>query len=50
MLLKIKDILPLCQDIRRLGSAQLILCMVAKGTYEGYYEMNLKAWDVSAGF
>ena len=23
--------------------------MVAKGTFEGYYEMNLKAWDESAG-
>uniref|UniRef100_UPI004047C5EB inositol monophosphatase family protein n=1 Tax=Aliarcobacter sp. TaxID=2321116 RepID=UPI004047C5EB len=46
---KIKDILPLCQDIRRLGSAALDLCYVARGTYEGYYEMNLKAWDVSAG-
>ena len=23
--------------------------MVAKGVFEGYYEMNLKAWDVSAG-
>jgi myo-inositol-1(or 4)-monophosphatase len=21
----------------------------AKGTYDGYYEMNLKPWDVSAG-
>ncbi|WP_321468758.1 inositol monophosphatase family protein [Halarcobacter sp.] len=46
---KIKNILPKCQDIRRLGSAALDLCYVAKGTYEGYYEMNLKAWDVSAG-
>ncbi|MFK2823507.1 inositol monophosphatase family protein [Arcobacter sp. YIC-80] len=46
---KIKDILPLCQDIRRLGSAALDLCYVARGIYEGYYEMNLKAWDVSAG-
>ena len=46
---KLKDILPLCQDIRRLGSASIDLCMVAKGTFEGYYEMNLKAWDVSAG-
>ncbi len=46
---KIKYILPRCQDIRRLGSAALDLCYVAKGTYEGYYEMNLKAWDVSAG-
>jgi myo-inositol-1(or 4)-monophosphatase len=46
---KIKIILPKCQDIRRLGSAAIDLCMVARGTYEGYYEMNLKAWDVSAG-
>lgn len=46
---KIEIILPKCQDIRRLGSASLDLCYVARGTYEGYYEMNLKAWDVSAG-
>ncbi len=46
---KINIILPKCQDIRRLGSAALDLCYVAKGTYEAYYEMNLKAWDVSAG-
>lgn len=46
---KIENVLPKCQDIRRLGSAALDLCYVAKGTYEGYYEMNLKAWDVSAG-
>ncbi len=46
---KIKIILPKCQDIRRLGSAAIDLCLVARGTYEGYYEMNLKAWDVSAG-
>ena len=49
VLKKIRDILPLCQDIRRLGSAAIDLCYVARGTYEGYYEMNLKAWDVSAG-
>ena len=44
-----KNILPKCQDIRRLGSAALDLCYVARGTYEGYYEMNLKAWDCAAG-
>jgi myo-inositol-1(or 4)-monophosphatase len=22
---------------------------VAKGTFDGYYEMNLRPWDVSAG-
>ncbi len=46
---KIRIILPRCQDIRRLGSAAIDLCFIARGTYEGYYEMNLKAWDVSAG-
>lgn len=46
---RIKIILPSCQDLRRLGSAALDLCLVAKGVYEGYYEMNLKPWDVSAG-
>ncbi|RXK02954.1 inositol monophosphatase family protein [Halarcobacter bivalviorum] len=46
---KIRVILPRCQDIRRLGSAAIDLCFIARGTYEGYYEMNLKAWDVSAG-
>lgn len=46
---KMKNILPNCQDIRRLGSAALDLCYVARGIYGGYYEMNLKAWDVSAG-
>ena len=49
VLKKIKDILPLCQDLRRLGSASLDLCYVARGTFDGYYEMNLKPWDVSAG-
>lgn len=43
------NVLPHCQDIRRLGSASLDLCYVASGIYGGYYEMNLKAWDVSAG-
>lgn len=49
VLKKIKDVLPHCQDLRRLGSASIDLCMVARGTFEGYYEMNLKPWDVSAG-
>jgi myo-inositol-1(or 4)-monophosphatase len=49
VLKNMKSILPKCQDIRRLGSAALDLCMVANGTFEGYYEINLKAWDKSAG-
>ena len=46
---KLKHILPRCQDIRRLGSAALDLCYVAEGKFEGFYEINLKPWDVSAG-
>ncbi|QCT94698.1 inositol monophosphatase [Caminibacter mediatlanticus TB-2] len=46
---KLKHILPRCQDIRRLGSAALDLCYVASGRYEGFYEINLKPWDVAAG-
>ena len=42
-------ILPYTRDIRRLGSAALDLCYVARGTFEGYYEINLKPWDVAAG-
>jgi len=46
---KLKHILPRCQDIRRFGSASLDLCYVAEGKFEGFYEINLKPWDVAAG-
>lgn len=34
---------------RRLGSASLDLCMVARGWYDGYWESKLHPWDLSAG-
>ncbi len=37
------------RGIRRLGSAALDLCYVAKGVFDMYYETNLSAWDVAAG-
>jgi myo-inositol-1(or 4)-monophosphatase len=46
---RLNKILPNCQDIRRFGSAALDLCYVAEGKFEGFYEINLKPWDVSAG-
>ncbi len=46
---KLQNILPNSQDIRRYGSASLDLCYVAKGSFDGFYEINLKAWDVAAG-
>ncbi len=36
--------------IRRLGSAAIDLCWVAAGRFDGFYEMNLQAWDSAAGF
>jgi len=35
--------------VRRLGAASLDLCFVATGWLDGYWEMKLKAWDLSAG-
>jgi myo-inositol-1(or 4)-monophosphatase len=37
------------QAVRRCGSAALDLCLVADGTYDGYWENKLKVWDVAAG-
>lgn len=45
----LRNLLPKCRDIRRFGSAALDLCYVAKGLFDGYYECNLKPWDVAAG-
>ena len=38
-----------CQDLRRFGSAALDLCAVAEGLCDGYFEYDLKPWDVAAG-
>ena len=35
--------------IRRCGSAAIDLCLVADGTYEGYWERSLRPWDIAAG-
>jgi myo-inositol-1(or 4)-monophosphatase len=38
-----------CQAVRRCGSAALDLCLVADGTYEGYWERKLRPWDLAGG-
>ena len=43
------NLLPLVQDIRRLGAASLDIYYCAQGIFEGYYEIDLKPWDVAAG-
>ena len=35
--------------VRREGSAALDLCYVACGRADGYWELNLKPWDIAAG-
>ena len=35
--------------IRRIGAASLDLAYVAAGRFEGFWEMNLKPWDMAAG-
>jgi myo-inositol-1(or 4)-monophosphatase len=35
--------------VRRLGSAALDLCYVAAGRFDGFWEMKLHPWDISAG-
>ena len=42
-------LLPHTRDIRRLGSAAVDLSYVACGRFGGFYEVNLKPWDVAAG-
>lgn len=42
-------IIPKVQGIRRLGSAAIDLCLVADGTYDGYWEQKLAPWDLCAG-
>jgi myo-inositol-1(or 4)-monophosphatase len=37
------------QGVRRLGSAALDLCYVACGRFDGFWELELKSWDLAAG-
>ena len=40
---------PETTGIRRFGSAALDLVYVASGRFDGYWERNLKPWDIAAG-
>ena len=44
-----KDFYDKTQGLRRLGVASLDLCFVAMGRFDGFYEFNLKPWDICAG-
>lgn len=40
---------PVTAGIRRYGSAALDLAYVAAGRFDGFWERNLKPWDIAAG-
>ena len=42
-------IMPTCAGVRRFGSAAVDMAYVAAGRYEGFWERNLKSWDMAAG-
>ncbi len=37
------------RGVRRLGSAAIDLCYVANGTFDGFWEVAINAWDICAG-
>jgi myo-inositol-1(or 4)-monophosphatase len=37
------------QELRALGCASLGFCLVAEGAFDGYWEWDLKPWDMAAG-
>ncbi|CAK7193307.1 Inositol-1-monophosphatase [Commensalibacter sp. Nvir] len=43
------SLMPHIAGLRRFGSAALDLAWVAAGRYEGYWQLDLKPWDVAAG-
>jgi myo-inositol-1(or 4)-monophosphatase len=43
------ELLPQVRDIRRMGSAAVDLCNVARGRVDAYYERGLSWWDLAAG-
>lgn len=38
----------LCEDVRRIGTAAYELCLLAKGSADLYFEVNLAPWDYAA--
>lgn len=45
----LKEVIKQSTGVRRTGSAALDLCYVAGGRVDGFWEMDLKKWDIAAG-
>lgn len=50
ILARLAAVLPATQGLRRLGAAALDLSYVACGRLDGFYEAELKPWDMAAGW
>ncbi len=46
---ELHQIMPMAAGVRRNGAASLDLAWVAAGKLDGFWERNLKPWDVAAG-
>lgn len=46
---KFKKVMTSISAVRRLGSAAIDLCYVARGIFDGFWEKGLAPWDVAAG-
>jgi myo-inositol-1(or 4)-monophosphatase len=46
---QVEPVLRECAGVRRFGAASLDLAWVAAGRYDGFWELDLKAWDIAAG-
>jgi myo-inositol-1(or 4)-monophosphatase len=44
-----RDFVGVARGVRRLGSAAIDLCYVAAGRLDGFWECDLKPWDIAAG-
>lgn len=44
-----RTLFPMTSGVRRCGSAALDLAYVACGRLDGFWELNLKPWDIAAG-
>lgn len=48
-LARVKRVMPIARDIRRMGAASLDLANLAAGRLDVYFERGLQPWDMAAG-
>jgi len=46
---ELHQIMPMTAGVRRYGAASLDLAWTAAGKFDGFWERNLKPWDIAAG-